>query len=549
MLCALRIQNFALIHELNIVVEPGFTVLTGETGAGKSILLGALQLALGGRADVQSLALDGEKCVVEADFRLNPDPWAARLESVDLDFSVITTLRREISAAGKSRAFINDTPVRLEVLHEISGQLIDIHSQRDSAFLSQPSFVAEFLDAYAGLDPFVASYQSALQEAKQAERELAELQSSLGASFDPEYTQFILNELQVARLTENEEEDLREELRWLSNMESIQVLYAEARACLEETSGALEQLGLLKTSLDRLARLSDHFEQAKELATSLDQTAQEVLLELEHQADRLELNPQRLSEVEARLGLIDQLQRKHRVGTIRELLELGRVWEEQLERHAEADTYREAAERRMTKSQSEVEEKAKALHEARWKEVPGVLAALHATLTEVNMSEARIDVRPEPLAACTQYGAYRYDLYFTANPGAAPMPVHKVASGGERNRLMLALKALFAQGRGLQTILLDEIDSGVSGGTAARVADLFRRMAKDVQLIAISHLPQVAGAGTHHWRVEKWVEDGQTHTGLTILDAVAREEEIARLLAGEEITDTARAQARSLLFS
>ena len=549
MLCALRIQNFALIHELNIVVEPGFTVLTGETGAGKSILLGALQLALGGRADVQSLALDGEKCVVEADFRLNPDPWAARLESVDLDFSVITTLRREISAAGKSRAFINDTPVRLEVLHEISGQLIDIHSQRDSAFLSQPSFVAEFLDAYAGLDPFVASYQSALQEAKQAERELAELQSGLGASFDPEYTQFILNELQVARLTENEEEDLREELRWLSNMESIQVLYAEARACLEETSGALEQLGFLKTSLDRLARLSDHFEQAKELATSLDQTAQEVLLELEHQADRLELNPQRLSEVEARLGLIDQLQRKHRVGTIRELLELGRVWEEQLERHAEADTYREAAERRMTKSQSEVEEKAKALHEARWKEVPGVLAALHATLTEVNMSEARIDVRPEPLAACTQYGAYRYDLYFTANPGAAPMPVHKVASGGERNRLMLALKALFAQGRGLQTILLDEIDSGVSGGTAARVADLFRRMAKDVQLIAISHLPQVAGAGTHHWRVEKWVEDGQTHTGLTILDAVAREEEIARLLAGEEITDTARAQARSLLFS
>ena len=549
MLCALRIQNFALIHELNIVVEPGFTVLTGETGAGKSILLGALQLALGGRADVQSLALDGEKCVVEADFRLNPDPWAARLESVDLDFSVITTLRREISAAGKSRAFINDTPVRLEVLHEISGQLIDIHSQRDSAFLSKPSFVAEFLDAYAGLDPFVASYQSALQEAKQAERELAELQSGLGASFDPEYTQFILNELQVARLTENEEEDLREELRWLSNMESIQVLYAEARACLEETSGALEQLGLLKTSLDRLARLSDHFEQAKELATSLDQTAQEVLLELEHQADRLELNPQRLSEVEARLGLIDQLQRKHRVGTILELLELGRVWEEQLERHAEADTYREAAERRMTKSQSEVEEKATALHVARWKEVPGVLAALHATLTEVNMSEARIDIRPEPLAACTQHGAYRYDLYFTANPGAAPMPVHKVASGGERNRLMLALKALFAQGRVLQTILLDEIDSGVSGGTAARVADLFRRMAKDVQLIAISHLPQVAGAGTHHWRVEKWVEDGQTHTGLTILDAVAREEEIARLLAGEEITDTARAQARSLLFS
>jgi DNA repair protein RecN (Recombination protein N) len=475
--------------------------------------------------------------------------WRDFFNDEDLDFQDLTTLRREISAAGKSRAFINDTPVRLEALKSLSEQLIDIHSQRDTAFLTNPSFFPEFLDEYGGLQDARGAYVSAWNHLQQTEKDLRAAKSAFGSDFDPSYTQFILNELQVARLTENEEEDLREELRWLSNMESIQVLYAEARACLEETSGALEQLGLLKTSLDRLARLSDHFEQAKELATSLDQTAQEVLLELEHQADRLELNPQRLSEVEARLGLIDQLQRKHRVGTIRELLELGRVWEEQLERHAEADTYREAAERRMTKNQSEVEEKAKALHEARWKEVSGVLAALHATLTEVNMSEARIDVRPEPLAACTQYGAYRYDLYFTANPGAAPMPVHKVASGGERNRLMLALKALFAQGRGLQTILLDEIDAGVSGGTAAKVAELFHSMGKHVQVIAITHLPQVAAAGSAHWRVEKSSISGKTTTGMRTLSHDERIEEVARLLAGDVITETARAQALSLLKS
>ncbi len=547
MLCALRIQNFALIRELDLVIEPGFTVLTGETGAGKSILLGALQLALGGRVDVQALALDGEKCVVEADFRLQADRWAKRLESVDLDFAPVTTLRREISAAGKSRAFINDTPIRLEVLKEISEQLIDIHSQRDSIFLSHPAFVAEFLDAFAGLDQEFFDYRAALMEAKLAERSLADLHAELGAAFDADYTQFIWDELRAARLHTEEEESLREELRWLSNMEALQSAYTEARACMEDASGALERLGHFKSALDRLARLSTHFEAAQDMAYTLDQTAQDALRELEHQGDRLELDPQRLLAVEARLSLIDQLQRKHRVHTIAELLDLMAQWEAQLARHAQADLQRSEAQQRCTRAKDRLQTQAEALHSARWAVAPRVVKALHDSMADINLSEARIEIRPEALPTCTNYGGYRYDLYFTANPGAAPQPVQKVASGGERNRLMLALKALFAQGRGLETILLDEIDAGVSGGTAARVADVFRRMAQDVQLIAISHLPQVAGAGTHHWRVVKWVEAGQTHTGLKVLSPEEREEEVARLLAGEEITATARAQARSLL--
>ena len=547
MLCALRIQNFALIHSLDLAVEPGFTVLTGETGAGKSILLGALQLALGGRADVQSLALDGQKCVVEADFRLQAERWAVRLEAADVDFAPITTLRREISAAGKSRAFINDTPVRLEVLKEISEQLIDIHSQRDSAFLSQPSFLAEFLDAFAGLDQEVDRYQKAWTESKMAEKALMELEAEFGAGFDADYTQFIWEEVSQARLGAEEEEALREELTWLSNMEAIQMTYKEARAGLEEAGGALEQFGAFKSAMDRLARMSTHFEAAQELAASLDITAQEALRELENQGDRLELDPHRLAEVEARLARIDQLQRKHRVATIPELLTLSAQWEAQLARHGQAEAERSKAQQRCAAAQTLLTAESEALHAARMKVLPKVVTSLHETLAEVNMAEARIEIHPTFMPSCTLYGAYRYDLFFTANPGAAPQPVHKVASGGERNRLMLALKALFAQGRGLQTILLDEIDTGVSGGTAARVADVFRRMAKDVQLIAISHLPQVAGAGTHHWRVEKWVEAGQTHTGLKVLTDPERLEEVARLLAGEEITETARAQARSLL--
>lgn len=547
MLCALRIQNFALIERLDLHVDPGFTVLTGETGAGKSILLGALQLALGGRADVQSLALDGEKCIVEADFILSPEPWRARLEAHDLDFAEVSTLRREISAAGKSRAFINDTPVRLESLKEISEQLIDIHSQRDNAFLSQPAFVAEFLDRLAGLEKEKTVYDSCLATWKSALSKIQQLDLQTGQGFDSDYSQFVVDEIRQAMLEPEEEDQWREELRTLSNMEAIQTLYAEARESLEGPMGAMEPLAILKTTTDRLMRLSEQFKESQALTSQLDQLAQEALRNLEQQADRLELDPQRLLFVENRLAFIDQLQRKHRVSSIPQLLDFAKQLEAQLDLHTSSASIREAAEQSVLDSFSALQKAGESLHQARMKEIPSVLASLHQTLGEVNLSQAVMEIRPEALPQPGVYGAHRYDLFFSANPGAVVLPVHKVASGGERNRLMLALKALFVQGKGLQTLLLDEIDTGVSGGTAARVAELFKRMAEHVQLIAITHLPQVAGAGSHHWRVQKWAEAGQTYTGLQILQPAERIEEVARLLAGEEITETARAQARSLL--
>lgn len=549
MLCALRIQNFALIEQLDLDIAPGFTVLTGETGAGKSILLGALQLALGGRADVQSLALDGQKCVVEADFKLTSDPWMERLASYDLDYLPVSTLRREISAAGKSRAFVNDTPVRLDSLKEISEQLIDIHSQRDSAFLSQPAFVAEFLDRFAGLAREKTAYDHALNAWKEALSAVERFERMQGEGFDSEYTQFILDEIRQAKLTADEEDRLREELRTLSNMEAIQTIYAEARASLEGPMGALETLAQFKTSSDRLVRLSEQFKETQAWASQLDQHAQEALRELELQADHLDLDPERMAQVEGRLAFIDQLQRKHRVGSVQDLLDMADHWESQLDAHASSASDRKAAEAQCEACEKALQAQGLALHEARLKEIPKVLTSLHQTLAEVNLADASMEIRPESLVQPASYGSHRYELYFSANPGALAQPVQKVASGGERNRLMLALKALFAQGKGLQTLLLDEIDSGISGGTAARVAELFKRMADHVQLIAITHLPQVAGAGSQHWRVQKWVEAGQTHTGLQVLSASERVEEVARLLAGEEITETARAQARSLLLT
>ena len=549
MLRALRVQNFALIDQLTLDIQPGFTVLTGETGAGKSILLGALQLALGGRADVQSLALDGQKCVVEADFILEAEDWAVYFEEQDWDFANVTTLRREITPSGKSRSFVNDTPVLLEALKALSEQLIDIHSQRDSAILTQAGFLSDFLDEVGQDKSAKTQFDLALQTFHAAKKERDAFVASLGSGFDPAYTQYVYDEILTAQLKEEEEDQLREELRTLSNAEAIQSLYADARTLLEGPMGVLEQMGKYKSIMDRLARYSDLFSTAQEGAQWLDENSQEALFSMDRIQDQLQINPARLLEIEARLAIMDGLERKHHVRSISELLSLADKWGQQLETFADAGRSREKAEEALLEADQALHKASVMLHEKRMAVMPSMLHEVHASLAQLNMAEAIVRVVIVETPEYTPRGKYQYNFIFTANPGAPALPLGKVASGGERNRLMLALKALFARGKGLRTLLLDEIDSGVSGGTAAKMADLFKAMAKDVQLIAITHLPQVAGAGSQHWQVQKWVDGSKTHTRLKVLSAAQRVEEVARLLAGEAITDTARAQAQTLLKS
>lgn len=549
MLSALRIQNFALIDQLDLPVPAGFTVLTGETGAGKSILLGALQLALGGRADVQALALDGEKCIVEADFRLD-ERWKAFFEDEDLDFQVLSTLRREISAAGKSRAFINDTPVRLETLKALSEQLIDIHSQRDTAFLTNPSFFPEFLDEFGGLQEVRSAYVAAWGRFQQAEKELRSAKSLFGSDFDPAYVQFLFDELQKAQLKAGEEEAHQEELRSFTHAEAIHEAYAEARGLLDgDERAVVHAIGQLKSVMDRLAKHSDRFQFLQEEARLLDEQGQSLLRELENLADTLDVDPGRHQFLEERLSLIDQLQRKHRLHSVEELLTLQSELGAQLDDFSSVEERISAAEKDRAAAEKALIQAASLWHEARMNVVPNVLDEAHALLKHLNLEEAQLAVEVEALETPTAKGGFRYYLQFSANPGMAPMPLGKVASGGERNRLMLALKALFARGKGLHTLLFDEIDAGVSGGTAAKVAELFQTMSHHAQIIAITHLPQVAAAGTAHWRVEKGVAAGKTYTGLRVLNQTQRVDEVARLLAGEVITETARAQALSLLKS
>ncbi|NDD50348.1 MAG: hypothetical protein EBZ34_02815 [Flavobacteriia bacterium] len=500
MLSALRIQNFALIDQLDLAVPAGFTVMTGETGAGKSILLGALQLALGGRADVQALALDGEKCVVEADFHLN-EAWKPFFDAEDLDFQALSTLRREISAAGKSRAFINDTPVRLETLKTLSEQLIDIHSQRDTAFLTNPSFFPEFLDEYGGLQDVRAAFAAAWGHLQQAEKELRSAKSAFGSDFDPSYTQFLFEELQAAQLKAGEEEVCQEELRSFTHAEAIQEAYAEARGLLDgDERAVVHAIGQLKSVMDRLAKHSDRFAPLQEEARLLDEQGQALLRDLESLADSLDVDPGRQQYLEDRLSLIDQLERKHRLQTVDELLALQAELGTQLDDFSSVEERITSAEKARAAADKAVIQAATLWHDARMAVLPRVLEEAHSLLKHLNLADARLAIDVEALEA-------------------------------------------------LQTLLFDEIDAGVSGGTAAKVAELFQSMSQHVQVIAITHLPQVAAAGSAHWRVEKGQVAGKTFTGLRALEATERVDEVARLLAGEVITETARAQALSLLKS
>ena len=314
-------------------------------------------------------------------------------------------------------------------------------------------------------------------------------------------------------------------------------------------SAVVHAIGQLKTVMDRLAKHSERFQSLQEEAKLLDEQGQGLLRALEDRADALEADPERQQYLEERLALIDQLQRKHRVKSVAELLDLQVELGQQLDQFSSVEERIQSAESALSASEKTLHLQASAWHEARMAIAPSVLEEAQALLANLNLAHARLDIDVEPLEHPTSRGGHRYHLLFSANPGAAPLPLGKVASGGERNRLMLALKALFARGKGLHTLLFDEIDAGVSGGTAAKVAELFQSMGHHAQVIAITHLPQVAAAGQAHWRVEKGVAAGKTFTGLRTLEQAERIDEVARLLAGEVITDTARAQALSLLNS
>jgi DNA repair protein RecN (Recombination protein N) len=547
MLNGLYIKNFALINSLDQRIEQGFTVLTGETGAGKSILLGALQLALGGRADLKNLTLDGKKCIVEAEFILDPKKWKVFFEKNDWDFSESTTLRREIVPNGKSRAFINDSPVKLEGLRSLSEMLIDVHSQRDSFFLKNPQFIIDFLDSFGDLHAQRDTYETTYNKLNKIKSKLNNLNTLNGEKIDLDYLKFVLGELKSADLKLSEENDLTNELELLSSSEEIQLLFDEIRFMSENENGLDNNLSRWMGCFDKLKQKSNIFSSIRNEASSVQDMYQTTMYNLESLTEKIDANPKRLKEVEERLASIEQLKLKHRTSSVEGLLDLESLWQDQIEKIENKSRDVKNFQEELLKLETEVINAAELLHQKRSELFSSIEKSVIDSLGTLNMKGTKFIIRTSKLSSPAIYGNYKYSIDFSANSGQSLMPVEKVASGGERNRLFLVLKSLFAKGVGLETIIFDEIDSGVSGETAAKMAEMFSNIGKHSQVIAITHLPQVAAAGSYHWKVQKNTEEGRTSTELKNLDFDERQEEIARLLTGEKVSEAAMAQAKFLL--
>ncbi|MDX5448570.1 MAG: DNA repair protein RecN [Bacteroidota bacterium] len=547
MIKELLVQNFALIDHLELPLAPGFTTLTGETGAGKSILLGAMQLALGKRADLGQLKDPDKKSVIELTVVLD-DSFRSFFDDNELDYYQETLLRREILPGGKSRAFINDTPVRLDQLRSLSERLIDIHSQHDTLLLTDESYQLFLLDEFAGIEGEKKLYQGRFREFRRIEKELFDLQKVDGESSDIEYLRFLHDELEPLKLEIGEEEELEDELRRLGHVEDVREGVSVATQLLEtDETGVLPMMRNILQSLEMAARFDHRFEELLERARSAEIEWVDISRELQSLSSDLEGDPQRLRFVETRLGLIQNLKAKHRVSTGDELVEKFSELKEKLntlegreERVNELEKQRDLARSTLAKAADE-------LHKAREKAIPDFVNEVERLLKELSMPEARFSILLEPSEVYSSEGNDQIKWQFSANKGMRPLPIQKVASGGELSRVMLSLKAILSRSRRLPTIIFDEIDTGVSGQAAGKIARILKEMGQNMQVLAITHLPQIASAGEHHIQVYKTDSKNGSETRIRPLDEESRVEEVARLLSGEKLSDAALANARDLL--
>ena len=550
----LHIENYALIEHLDMDFHTGFSVITGETGAGKSIIIGAIGLLLGQRADSRSIKADAKRCVVEAMFDLSQDALEPFFQENDLDFDgAECIIRRELTSAGKSRAFINDTPASLAQLKELGEQLLDVHSQHKNLLLGKEDFQLNVLDIVANhqetLDAYKTEYQSYRRLSKQLEEALEEAEAS---KEDEDYLRFQVNQLADANLKEGEQEELEEEAETLEHAEDIKSsLYAAANHLQSSNEGA-DVLGLLKQSISEIQSISSVYSSAEEWAERLDSCyieLKDVANELENQAEDVEYNPQRLEQVNKRLNTIYTLQKKHGVESVEELLTLQKEMEEKLLRITNSDDFIEQLRQQVETQKEKALVLAKKLSQSRTATAKRVEKEMEERLLPLGMPN--VQFKCSVLAIPSELSSIGYDqvqFLFNANKSGEPKPVSQIASGGEIARVMLSLKALIAGAVKLPTIIFDEIDTGVSGSIAEKMARMMQEMGeRGRQVISITHLPQIAALGAHHYKVYKEDTDDATLTHIIPLNDEQRIEEIACMLSGEQLTQAALDNAKTLL--
>ena len=549
MLTTLSINNYALINQLSIDFSSGLSIITGETGAGKSILLGALGLVLGNRADSSTLKDASKKCIVEAKVAISNYNLENFFEESDLDYEAETIIRREILPSGKSRAFVNDTPVTLSVLNELKSKLIDVHSQHQTMQLSDPNFQFSILDALGKNKQKIASYKRGFKELNSLHKELEILKNQQReANQQYDYNFHLYTELVEANLKDNEQSSLEERLEKLNNVEEIKVHLSEAlQTSMNDELGVQDLLNSLEFNFQKISRFSKEYEDLYNRISSIKIEFDDVVAELENASENIESNPNDLEELNDRLQLIYNLQKKHYVQTIPELLEIKSHLEEKVNHVENGETIINKKQDEILTVAKKLDEVAIMISKARQKIIPNLKTELEALLTDLGMENARFSINIHPSKKYFLNGKDELEFLFSANKGGTFGLLKKVASGGELSRIMLSIKKILSVNTQLPTIIFDEIDTGVSGEISNKIAAIMKQMSNNMQVITITHLPQIAAKGNQHYKVYKEEINGNTTTNLKQLHTDERIVEIAEMLSGKELSNSAIIHAKELL--
>ncbi len=549
MLEKLSIRNYALIDEMEMDFRHGLTIITGETGSGKSILLDALGLLLGDRADSSSLRDAGKKCVLEARFAIEKYALESFFMAQDLDYEKICIVRREFSPQGKSRSFINDTPVNLQQLRELGQRLVDIHSQHDSLQLSDSSFLLGLIDGAAANKSLLEAYRQEFYAWMDIRRRLESLEEEQKRlSMEEDFIRFQFNELSELQPIDGEELGLEAEMDTLRHADKIREHLEICASTLENPEfGALASIYKGMQALQTVSALSRDAKELSERLKSVHIDLKDIVAGLLEVSESTESNPQLLQELETRWDKLNHVMQKHRVNSAAELNQLLQTMSQKLERQVDMSIELQKLSSRQETLFSDIMIKATEIHDRRQEVLEKLRNNCLDLLARLGMPKASIHFKLEKITQPDKHGISKVQLLFSANAGQEARELSKVASGGEFSRLMLSLKKILAETADLPTIVFDEIDTGVSGAIADKMGEVLSSLSKNLQVLVITHLPQIAGKGNDHLKVVKWEENNQTISRLYRLESPERVDEIAAMLSGTELTDAARTHAKSLL--
>lgn len=550
MLTSLQIENYAIIRSLEISFQEGLIVITGETGAGKSILMGALSLILGNRADTDVLFDKSRKCIVEATFNLKGLHLEPQFQEFDLDYQDETIIRREINEHGKSRAFINDTPVNLTVLKTISSLLVDIHSQHQTLMLQNAGFRMRLIDQFAQNQAILNDYQQILHQWQQEKTALEALRVKCTEEAQRyDYNLFTINELENAQLQPDEQEELEQRIKELTSAETIKSHLFNATRLLseQESDNILYILKSLQQELRPLESVGAEYAAFNQRIENLLVEAQDLAYEIARKNDNVEVNPALTEQLNARLDELFTLQNKYHVDDNKALIALLEKLQQEVSSFTDEKERLAESERNVKILEEKATDAAKKLSETRKAALPALINAMESRLQQLGMEGSRFSVELESTGELRENGADTATFLFSANAGVNPADITRIASGGEMSRIMLCLKSIITDSMYLPTIIFDEIDTGISGETASKVGQMMLLLSQKHQVLAITHLPQIAACGDQHLLVFKQTADNKTFTNIKQLDMQEREQMIATMMSGENCTESAMATAREML--